>query len=213
MWAERRPANLRHVTTISYAVTWCEPDRTPLSGRLELRTHAIHFEGAANGRPVMKEVPYAEVEGVHIGRESNDRIGGRPALVVERTAAPEVRVASIIAPGILSELAEQIAGRHLRGAARTLAVLVRLRDGSHDAVRELLATGPPFDPRTVGLTRHQVFLTETDVVFLFEVVGPGTIEELLRQAGVWASAEGWLQHVASPPRIAERVYDWSSPAS
>lgn len=196
----------------SYAVTWHEPQRPPLSGRLELRTGGIHFEGIADGHPVVKEVPFSTIEGVHIGRDAEERVGGRPALVVERASAPAVRVASIVTPGILSELAEQIASLHFRGIARTLLVVARLREGAHDAVRELLASGPPFDPETVGLERHQVFLTETEVVFLFDAVGPGTIEELLRQAGIWASAEAWLQHLAEPPRLAERVYDWTAPS-
>jgi len=33
---------------------------------------------------------------------------------------------------------------------------------------ELLAAGPPFDPAEWGLTRHEVFLSAGEVVFVFE---------------------------------------------
>ena len=49
-----------------------------------------------------------------------------------------------------------------------LAVVLPLVEGKREQVRALLAHGPPFDPESVGLLRHQVFLGDDEAVFVFE---------------------------------------------
>ena len=42
------------------------------------------------------------------------------------------------------------------------------------------ASDPPFDPEALGLDRHQVFLTASEAVFIFESeLGAGALESLL----------------------------------
>jgi hypothetical protein len=82
-----------------------------------------------------------------------------------------------------------------------------IKPGSHDAVRALLEAGPPFDAETIdGLVRHEVFLTASEVVFLFEsTLGREALAKLLSEA------EAWREHVDGPPRIADNVFSWSRP--
>ena len=94
----------------------------------------------------------------------------------------------------------------------TRAVLVvPLADGAGERVAKLLRKGPPFDPAEIGLGRHQVFLTESEAIFLFESVSPEAADRLLSSSRVWAAASAWKELVAGPPRLADEVYSWLSP--
>jgi hypothetical protein len=89
------------------------------------------------------------------------------------------------------------------------AVLVLpLVEGAKKRVAELLRKGPPFDPEEVGLGRHQVFLTESEAVFLFEATSAEAAERLLSSSGVWTAAAAWKDLVAGPPRLADDAYSW-----
>ena len=97
-------------------------------------------------------------------------------------------------------------------SAPSRAVLVLpLVEGVHGRAAELLRRGPPFDPDEVGLGRHQVFLTESEAVFLFESNSPGAAERLLSSSRLWAAATAWKDLVAEPPRLAEDAYSWVRP--
>lgn len=198
----------------TYAVTWEEKDSRPHSGRLELGPRGVTFEAVDNGEartPISREIPYGDVTEVRIGRSEAERIGGRPTLVVERRAAGPVRIASVVQAGIVSELAERLAARVLggRGASRVVVVLP-LKERAHDRVRELLAAGPPFDPAGVGLSRHQVFLTDREAVFVFEAPARSVLERLVADPSLWAAAAAaWEDLVAGPARLAEDAYSWA----
>jgi hypothetical protein len=47
-------------------------------------------------------------------------------------------------------------------------ITARLREGSAEKVAQILREGPPFDIAETSLERHEVFLSEGEVVFLFE---------------------------------------------
>jgi hypothetical protein len=94
-------------------------------------------------------------------------------------------------------------------SAPSRAVLVLpLVEGAQERVAELLRGGPPFDPDEVGLGRHQVFLTESEAVFLFEAESPDAAERLLSSARLWAAAAVWKELVAGPPRLADNAFSW-----
>ena len=77
-------------------------------------------------------------------------------------------------------------------------------------MRALLAAGPPFDPEALGLDRHQVFLTASEAIFVFEsTLGAGALEALLRDPTLWQQATAWHEHLAGPPKIAEDVFSWA----
>jgi hypothetical protein len=48
-----------------------------------------------------------------------------------------------------------------------LAIVARLKSGAEPRARELIASGPPFDPAESGFDRHAVYLSVDEVVFVF----------------------------------------------
>jgi hypothetical protein len=88
-------------------------------------------------------------------------------------------------------------------------VVLPLVEGAADRAAELLRGGPPFDPDEVGLGRHQVFLTESEAIFLFEAESSMAGDRLLSEDRLWAAAAAWKELVAGPPRLAEDAYSWS----
>jgi hypothetical protein len=89
-----------------------------------------------------------------------------------------------------------------------ILVVIPLKPGTHGRVRSLVRSGPPFDPEAVGLERHHVFLTEHEVVFVFEGEAPAAFEALVGDTKIWNAAAQWAEVAAGPPRVADDVYDW-----
>jgi hypothetical protein len=114
---------------LSYAISWqeAEAEAAPRSGRLELLSRALGFEGSGGKGSTPEEVLYADLSAVRIARDSGDRLSGRPTLILERRTGGPIRIASVGQPGILSELAEQLVAFQLDQA-------------------------PPFDPDEAGLS-------------------------------------------------------------
>jgi len=92
-----------------------------------------------------------------------------------------------------------------------IAVTARLRQGAESRARELIAAGPPFDPRSVGLVEHSVYLGNDLVVFVFEGPGlPRRLSDLVNER-IYAAAFGsWAEVLAEQPRIAHETYHWNS---
>jgi hypothetical protein len=196
---------------ISYAVIWREGDLPQGTGKLELFQHALRLDGISRSAKSVVDVRYEDLRGLRVGHSQDDRIAGTSALVFERRSGPAIRVASFGRPNLISEIAERVASLQLGGAAvRRTAVVVPIEPGSHDAVRELVAQGPPFDPEAVGLDRHQIFLTPDEVVFVFESrLGEATLEALLADPAILEGAAAWQHVLAGPPRIADSLYSWT----
>jgi len=103
----------------SYAVLWSEPSEPVEAGKLELEPQALRFEGSGGTRraPHVHRVPYAEIEDVHVGRGDPDRLGGRPALVLDLRAGGPLRIGSFAGVGLLTELAERLGSLRAAGVA------------------------------------------------------------------------------------------------
>lgn len=200
----------------TYAVVWREGDEPLASGRLEVRSRSVVFDGARKGNPVEREIPIENLLTIRVGRSREDRLDGQPSLVLERRTGQAIRVSSVAQPGIVSELAQRLIGLQLgrEGATQRALVVVPLREGSHQRARELVDAGPPFDPEPTGLARHHVFLLEHEALFLFETdAGTQALEDLLTEPGLWRSADAWHEIVAGPPQIAEDAFSWVRPAA
>jgi hypothetical protein len=98
---------------ISYAVVWQQGARS-FAGRLELGPTAMRFEARASrdpGTSVVTEVPYDAIAGVRVDRYGDDRLFGLPTLVLDRRTGDPIRVAGVVQPGVVAELAEHLVAR------------------------------------------------------------------------------------------------------
>jgi hypothetical protein len=88
-------------------------------------------------------------------------------------------------------------------------VTAQLREGSGPEVAELLRDGPPFDIEETTLLRHEVFLGENEVVFLFE--GPHAEAEarrLMLDARALSRVRHLGAHIEGRPRMPTEVFRW-----
>lgn len=197
----------------TYAVKWREPDGQTFIGRLALGPRALRLDGrrrGAEGPAVERQFGYDELQGLRIGSRGAERLDGRPALVVERRdGAYLVADAGMGAP-IVQELVDRLADLRL-AAPRKATVVVPIKEGAIDRVRELVAQGPPFDPAETPLTRHELLLTPREAIFVFEAETENELRALLSQLDIWAAAAAWSQLVAGPPRLADIAYAWERP--
>ena len=92
----------------TYAVSWEERGQPLSTGRLELAESSLLLNGGNVLGRALRELSYGEMTGLRFGRKPADRLGGRPALVLELRDGTCLRIWSIIQPGILSELAERL---------------------------------------------------------------------------------------------------------
>lgn len=91
-----------------------------------------------------------------------------------------------------------------------VAVVAPLKYGAYQDAKQLIESGPPFDPVETPLVRHEVFLSDAEVVFVFE--GPDVTEAVAQLAvdpSVWRAAGAWADVLAGKPRIADESYRWS----
>jgi hypothetical protein len=194
----------------SYGVVWREGDEPLARGKLELLARELRLEGLSGSEQVTREIPYQLLEGVRVGRVNGDRLDGHPTLIVKPATGESIAIAAVAQPGVIAELAERLAGLQLENGRKT-AIVLPLLPGSLEAARKLLESGPPFDPEHTELERHEVFLGESEVLFLFESPrGAEALEPLLEDADFWRSAAAWGELLAGPPHLAEPVYSWSS---
>jgi hypothetical protein len=194
----------------SYAVTWQENGGAFHSGKLELNGSGVVLEGGAQNGSGPIVLPYSELLGMGVARNS-ERMTGRPTLLLYRRGGNPIRIASVVASSIISEVAEHLAS-HLVGAGPAesrLMVVVPLKEGARDQVAELLEKGPPFEPGEVGLTRHLTFLTDREAIFLFESETTLSLDLIMAETNMWASAVAWRPFIAGAPRIAEPSYSWT----
>jgi hypothetical protein len=194
----------------SYGVVWREGERPLARGKLELLPRAIRLEGMTGSEPTTREIAYDYLSEIRIGRSTEERIDGQPSLILAPRIGDKLSIASVARSGVVAEIAERLAalqfGADIR---RRIAIVLPLREEAHEAVRVLLAAGPPFDPEALELDRHLVFLTASEAVFVFESkLGADALEPLLQQPELWQSVAAWHDHLAGPPRIAEDVFSW-----
>lgn len=92
-----------------------------------------------------------------------------------------------------------------------VVIVAPLKEGARSKARDLVHSGPPFEPEAANLEQHHVFLTDREAVFLFEAETPDSIANLASEATVWMAATAWQELLAGPPQVAENVYTWGRP--
>jgi hypothetical protein len=95
-----------------------------------------------------------------------------------------------------------------------LALVVRLKPEAQGRAEELISKGPPFDLEGSEFVRHSVFLSATEVVFLFEAhqvewLVTAIVEDPLQWMVVDA-LDAWRPLVDGPPRIAREQFTWEA---
>jgi hypothetical protein len=93
-----------------------------------------------------------------------------------------------------------------------LALIARLKPGTEVQAEELIAQGPPFDPKEVGFERHGVYLSATEVVFVFEAHEvERLVDALIADPFQWMVTEAfskWNALADGQPRIAREKFFW-----
>jgi hypothetical protein len=89
-----------------------------------------------------------------------------------------------------------------------VAIVAEIRPGKRKDLERLLAAGPPFDLSHQGFEHHEVFLGDTDVVFIF--TGPGglaEVERVAREPAVLRELTA-LANVLQAPRLLQQTFSW-----
>jgi hypothetical protein len=93
-----------------------------------------------------------------------------------------------------------------------LALIARLKPGTQAQAEALIAKGPPFDPQQIGFARHSVFVSATEVVFVFEAHEvEWLVTTLVEDPFQWMmidALEAWRPLVDGHPRIAREQFSW-----
>jgi hypothetical protein len=95
-----------------------------------------------------------------------------------------------------------------------LAIVARLKSGAEPRAADLIENGPPFDPAEMGFTRHAVYLSAGEVIFVFEGrevewIVDGMVDDPFRWQVMEAMNE-WRPLVDGHPRIGRAVYAWEA---
>jgi hypothetical protein len=200
----------------SYAAIWRERGGAIARGKVVLERDFLRLEGAtAAGDLARREIPYLAIGGVRVGRAPDERLNSRPTLLLEREFAEPLQL-DVLGPGMLFELADLLASVSVEHRERLerIALVVPLKEGMVERARDLVESGPPFDPAGKGLERHEVFFTDREAVFLFEGSDAGkAVRQLVHDPNAWCAAVRWRPLLDGAPRLARSAYSWPTAAT
>lgn len=178
-------------------------DASQAAGSLEIDDDRLSLRGNGNKGGLNLEIPLSALTEVRVGRHESERLNGYPTLILERTPEPSVQLAPF-GMTLLPEIADLLTSLSRHAGGDVLTVSVPLKDGCLDRAHRLLAKGPPFDPASLGLNSHEVYLREGEAVFVFR--GPNVRARIGRAIGhpaVWRAGLAWQRCFAAPPQIVE----------
>jgi hypothetical protein len=94
----------------SYAVRWRGESAETRAGKLELRVASFRLEGGSpNSRRSVESVRYADLDRVRMAARAEDRIDGRPTILLERRwSSLPLAIASLDGLGTVWELFERL---------------------------------------------------------------------------------------------------------
>jgi hypothetical protein len=175
------------------------------TGRLEIEQDRLLLSGRGREGSLELEIPFSDLVEVRVGRRPEERLNGYRTLVLERASDPVVRVAPF-GMAMLPEIADLLVSLAGRGGGSVLAVWVPLKPGCLGRARKLLAKGPPLDPASLGLSGHEVYLTESEAVFVFRGANVrAQVGRALRHPAVWRAGVAWQRCFAAPPEIIDQA--------
>jgi hypothetical protein len=93
-----------------------------------------------------------------------------------------------------------------------VAIIARLKEGREQRAAELVAAGPPFDLADTGIVRHSIYVSPSEVVFVFEGHEvEWIVDELIDEPfhyELQRALEQWREIVEGQPRVARERYGW-----
>jgi hypothetical protein len=109
----------------------------------------------------------------------------------------------------IGDLDHELAGLRAHPNLNRIAFVVPLAPGMRKLAADAVAEGPPFNPLDVGISSHEVLLSEREAIFVFELeAGVDSLERILASDEFW-TVVGWWEHIADGrPQIAEVAYEW-----
>jgi hypothetical protein len=96
---------------LSIPVIWTVDGAAPLAGRLDVYGDRLHLDGGGRDSREQRDVRFDEIASARMGRENEDRIHGRAAMLLQLRDGGTVSLAGFDRPGALSELLHRIEDR------------------------------------------------------------------------------------------------------
>jgi hypothetical protein len=185
-----------------YAVVF-RSEGTEAAGRLEIEQERLLLRGRASDGLLELAIPFSELVEVRVGRRPNERLNGYRTLLLERQTGPAVTVA-LLGVALLPEITDLLVSLTRSGGGSVLAVRVPLKPGCLGRARKLLAKGPPLDPASLGLNGHEVYLSESEALFVFHGNNVrAQVGRAIRHPAVWRAGLAWQRCFAAPPQIVD----------
>jgi hypothetical protein len=99
-----------------------------------------------------------------------------------------------------------------RSSMERVAIIAPLKEGGERRAAELVAAGPPFDLADAGIVRHSIYVSPSEVVFVFEGhEAEWIVDELIDEPfnhELQRALDQWREIVEGQPRIARERYGW-----
>jgi len=93
-----------------------------------------------------------------------------------------------------------------------VAIIARLKEGQEQRACELVGAGPPFDLADAGIVRHNIYISASDVVFVFEGHQvEWIVDQLIDEPfhyELQRALDQWRDIVDGRPRIARERFGW-----
>ena len=93
-----------------------------------------------------------------------------------------------------------------------LAIVAHLKPGSEQRAEQLLGEGAPFDLNESGIARHNVYLSASEVVFVFEGHEiEWIVDELIDEPfhpTIQDALAQWREIVEGTPHLARERFGW-----
>lgn len=93
----------------SYGVVWRVGERRLARGKLELLPRVVRLDGVTGEEHVALDIPYEDLDGVHVGRAPSERLNGHPTLVLEPRGREPIVVSALAQAGVIAEITDRVA--------------------------------------------------------------------------------------------------------
>lgn len=86
-----------------------------------------------------------------------------------------------------------------------------LKPGSEATAADIVRSGPPYDPREIGLARHGVYLGGSQVIFVFEGAEVEQhLRDLINDPSASPAFAVWAPLLEGTPSVAHELFHWEA---